>query len=483
VHQGNVVQDRSEDGLVDEAWDGAHMGEVIYQGQSYLFAPGELVKTIPTAEGTLYIGQNGDYLFKPFAPNGTFSGDDFQYRLVDRDGDWSVAANVRLGGSDEAMRTSVAYDDMAHTGSVSGVSGPVLTGNVLNYAGMGGATDLLSASAAVVVAGIYYNDIWYAMNASSNSLEISTSNGGRLHVNADGSYYYQPANGHSLDGVADHFNYVVREGTGANVRVSQGTTHLFSDDRIVAGSDGGDRIDRSAGFADEAIVTDAGNDLVFAGFGDTVIDGGSGNDILEGGSGNDIMFGGSGSDTIAGGSGNDVISGGAGNDVLSGGEGSDVFSFGAADSGLGSVDVITDFNAAEGDTIELGELLNHLGNNAHYELVQDGENTLINILNGNNEQQQQIVVEGTNAQALQDSNAIYSSSMSPMMRATDVDNELMSNFLDGILGEEGSGAEAQSAPAPAPQENILSSDSGGSVVEDYQQAMQEQMDITKETGV
>jgi uncharacterized protein YegL len=552
VHQGNVVKDRSEDGLVDEAWDGAYVGEVIYKGQSYLFAPGELVKTIETDEGSLYIGQNGDYLFKPYDANGTFSGDDFQYRLVDRDGDWSLAANVRLGGSNETMHTPVAYDDMAHTGGIAGGPVQALMGNVLTDAGMGGAADLLSASTTAAVAGIYYNNVWYAINASTKSLEVTTGDGGKLLVNADGSYYYyRPANGQSLDGIADRFDYVVLEGTGANARISQGTTHLFSDDRIVEGTDGGDRVNRSASFTDEAILSGAGNDLVLAGSGDTVIDGGAGNDVLiagafsegaadairadlladgaitrndaqtiadmidglapsgadgdnylyggggndaliggggadklSGGAGADVMFGGAGNDVLQGGSGADIISGGAGNDSLSGGDGADVFIFGAADSGLGSVDTITDFDAAAGDTIELGELLAHLGTGARYELVQDGENTLINILNGNNEQQQQIVLEGTNAQALQNSNAIYSSSISPMMQATDVDNELMSNFLDGILGDDGTEAQSAPASATAPQEEIpASGGTGGSVVDDYQQAMQEQMDITKETGV
>ena len=54
-----------------------------------------------------------------------------------------------------------------------------------------------------------------------------------------------------------------------------------------------------------------------------------------------------GSDVINGGAGNDVIDGGAGTDYLTGGKGADTFVF----HDHSQYDIITDFNAAEGDTI------------------------------------------------------------------------------------------------------------------------------------
>jgi surface adhesion protein len=70
-----------------------------------------------------------------------------------------------------------------------------------------------------------------------------------------------------------------------------------------------------------------------------------GNDLLDGGKGNDILLGGTGNDTLIG---------GQGNDILIGGSGADTFVWKAGDTGN---DVIKDFNANEGDRIDLRDLL------------------------------------------------------------------------------------------------------------------------------
>lgn len=61
----------------------------------------------------------------------------------------------------------------------------------------------------------------------------------------------------------------------------------------------------------------------------------------------DILNGSSGADIIDGGAGNDTIFGGAGTDYLTGGRGADTFVVGSHSQ----YDIITDFNAAEGDRI------------------------------------------------------------------------------------------------------------------------------------
>ena len=63
----------------------------------------------------------------------------------------------------------------------------------------------------------------------------------------------------------------------------------------------------------------------------------------------ETLVGSSGSDTIDGGAGNDTIVGGVGNDTLTGGRGADTFVFGARSQ----IDMITDFNPAEGDRVLL----------------------------------------------------------------------------------------------------------------------------------
>ncbi len=78
-----------------------------------------------------------------------------------------------------------------------------------------------------------------------------------------------------------------------------------------------------------------------------------GHDTLEGGNGNDYLFGQEGNDVLYGGAGNDHLYGGSGNDTLYGGAGADTFHF----VGNDGHDKIKDFNVAEGDVLDLSQLL------------------------------------------------------------------------------------------------------------------------------
>ena len=70
--------------------------------------------------------------------------------------------------------------------------------------------------------------------------------------------------------------------------------------------------------------------------------------------GNDHLYGGAGDDMIFGQEGNDIIVGGEGADVLHGGSGADTFVFDNVGHG---VDTVSDFNAGEGDVINLSSVL------------------------------------------------------------------------------------------------------------------------------
>ncbi|MDD2160670.1 retention module-containing protein [Pseudomonas sp. MIL19] len=118
-----------------------------------------------------------------------------------------------------------------------------------------------------------------------------------------------------------------------------------------------------------------GADLLRGGDGNDSLNGGAGNDRLEGGSGNDTLIGGTGNDVLFGGAGNDLLIGGAGNDVLWGGSGADTFTWKKDDLGRG---VIKDFNASEGDRIDLRDLLQDEsdGNILNYLRVNTSNSTL-----------------------------------------------------------------------------------------------------------
>jgi len=118
----------------------------------------------------------------------------------------------------------------------------------------------------------------------------------------------------------------------------------------IHGEDGNDQI--FAGIGDDLVYGDAGDDDIYGHAGNDTIYGGSNNDRLYGGDGNDIFYGGDDSDTVWGGNGDDIIIGGNGRDYLNGEAGADTFYL-----DLDEVDRIRDFDQAEGDRINIADLL------------------------------------------------------------------------------------------------------------------------------
>jgi len=149
------------------------------------------------------------------------------------------------------------------------------------------------------------------------------------------------------------------------------------DDEVSGSVQGTGVLDLSRGIVDSFVNVGSGNDRVRGAILDSVVHGGSGDDridlssgagsIIDGGSGDDRiaidgksegmqLFGGTGDDIVIGGTGNDDISGGTGSDVLRGGKGADNFLFDVSSFGRGT-DLVSDFNRAEGDKLQLASAL------------------------------------------------------------------------------------------------------------------------------
>lgn len=153
------------------------------------------------------------------------------------------------------------------------------------------------------------------------------------------------------------------------------------------GGDGDDRVFGGADFDD--VHGNAGNDTVTGGMGDDWTVGGKDNDLLDGEDGNDLVYGNIGADTCHGGDGNDtvrggqqddVLFGGAGDDYLSGDRNNDTISGGAgadtfATHGEAGLDLVTDFNRAEGDRVQLNP-------GTQYTVSQVGADTVIDMVGG-----------------------------------------------------------------------------------------------------
>ncbi|MCY1234225.1 hypothetical protein D9M72_467990 [compost metagenome] len=108
------------------------------------------------------------------------------------------------------------------------------------------------------------------------------------------------------------------------------------------------------------------------------------NDTLTGSASNDELYGGGGSDTINGGGGSDLLYGGQGSDTMTGDGGGDTFVIDAGSLQLSIDDVITDYNYAQGDTVDLSELLGSLPTGTNLDgnfvqVVQDGQNANLQV--------------------------------------------------------------------------------------------------------
>jgi Ca2+-binding RTX toxin-like protein len=107
-------------------------------------------------------------------------------------------------------------------------------------------------------------------------------------------------------------------------------------------------------FSDVGLVVDGNDSTTLSGTDDVdLISGRGGDDQISGLAGTDLLDGGSGADFLDGGPGSDLLFGGPGNDTFSGGEGADrFFQLSLPDRG----DRILDFNADEGDVLDLSSL-------------------------------------------------------------------------------------------------------------------------------
>lgn len=136
-------------------------------------------------------------------------------------------------------------------------------------------------------------------------------------------------------------------------------------DDIMRGGEGGDVMAGGEGFDDmhgnqgsdtlsgnggrDWVVGGKDHDRLFGEDGDDIVYGNLGDDTCDGGVGADLVRGGQDNDVVYGGSGDDWLSGDRGADTISGGSGADVFHT-FAEAGL---DLVLDFNASEGDRVNL----------------------------------------------------------------------------------------------------------------------------------
>lgn len=150
---------------------------------------------------------------------------------------------------------------------------------------------------------------------------------------------------------------------GRSVRALDGNDVIQGSDRDddINGNRGTDEIRGASG--SDTLRGGKESDTIFGDEGNDILNGNNNADLVFGGAGDDIVRGGKDSDTLLGEAGNDFLVGDLGQDSLIGGAGSDVFVLRADNNGesrntspnANEVDIISDFNLAEGDKIALNE--------------------------------------------------------------------------------------------------------------------------------
>ena len=207
-----------------------------------------------------------------------------------------------------------------------------------------------------------------AGQALHNSLDLAR------HVERLGYNRLWLAEHHNMPGIASAATAValahVASGT-STIRLGAGGIMLPNHAPLMVAEAFGTLAALHPGRIDLGVGRAPGTDQITAQASDNILYGNLGSDTLNGGTGNDLIRGGQGDDVLQSGAGNDWMSGDRGSDTLTGGAGADTFH---AFSGAG-MDVVTDFNSAEGDRVQLDA-----GTTWH--ASQSGADVLIDMGNG-----------------------------------------------------------------------------------------------------
>lgn len=298
--------------------------------------------------------------------------DSFSYAIQLGNGTLSVAtAVVKIIGVNDAPvavadSAAAVEDGSVVTGSVAGNDGDADSGAQLTYA--------LDAA----VAGLAFNaDGSYAFDASDAAYQ-DLAEGQTMDVEA--TYTITDEHGASssskliitVTGTADGVPSLAVDDT-VITNISSGA--IVIPDSALLANDTGDGLAIAGVTGLEAQLSETG-DVVFT---DVGTPGGSFEYSVEGDSAQvtvqvqqgvtingaadgEILVGGSGNDRLFGNGGDDFLVGGVGPDQMTGGAGADVFVYRAGDIDvLQGADLVWDFNPAEGDRLDLRDLLSGWG--------------------------------------------------------------------------------------------------------------------------
>jgi hypothetical protein len=436
---GQITSFSANGAGADDAIDGAQVTSILFKGVSYSLttaasgtgagftwsvAGGQLTWTAATGGEQLVFADSGYYRYTPptaalptvptntavttnFNSAGNAAANGVVLSGINRTGGAQGLTYSNPGGTaddgvgvtggdangtvDNLETLVVSFSQATHPRGVQGVSF-VVSANQSNLGASGGSVSSLTYT----VFDVAGNELgqFYSTGEGTVTMPAQYSNIGRIEIEANSaadaritsvSFSSINVNSAAVEVAPLEVGYTLTDADGdasnSTLTLRVMGNNLFGDGtaNTLTGTAGNDRIDAGAG-----------NDSVSGGAGSDLLIGGAGNDTLNGNDGIDELRGGAGNDTLDGGNGNDILVGGMGNDALTGGAGADVFRWELADRGVAgtpAVDTIADFSTAQGDQLDLRDLLQGemldggaIGNLGAYLFVErSGGNTVVHV--------------------------------------------------------------------------------------------------------
>ena len=218
------------------------------------------------------------------------------------------------GTPDKITRVQITYNNATALVAVSGIVNIIVGGRTFTVTEDGNNVLVSNVQGDSGNGPAFSTTIAAFTETGYTTLEFSHADGNTFKLGGFGASTFEPGAAVDLS-----FDLVLRDGDGDSVAVPAGIrVQLSPDDHILqTGTDGGDILQVAVGTSG-TLVGLAGND------------------------------------TLLGGDGDDILIGGVGDDILTGGGGADVFRWLVNDTGH---DVVTDFSIAEGDVLDLSDLL------------------------------------------------------------------------------------------------------------------------------
>ena len=372
AYQG-IYPSRSQEPLAEGGGDVAIVGDTAYLSQIVFFAGTGRPTYFYPAQGQILPINTNQALFSLLGTN--YGGDGrTTFALPDFGGRSATGFDVRPGETSGSDDLTIAYDNVPGRSQTGDDGNDDIIGSDGNDVFLGeGGYDVLIGNG---------GDDWL-----SGGDQIDTLDGGAGNDVLNGGRGADTMIGGTGDDFYDvvYYNDTIVENAGEGidtVRTSVASYTLPDNfenlvlfgGRAVTGN--GNQLDNTieGSSADNVLNAGGGNDIVYGYDGDDTIRGGNGDDFLSGREGADLilgnrgadrmyggddadrLYGGDENDEMFGGSGDDLLRGGSGQDFHTGGSGADLFVwFDGEFAGLtgSTADRIYDFNAAEGDRIDL----------------------------------------------------------------------------------------------------------------------------------